>query len=243
VVDAGRTEEGFGVRLIAWNTRGGLTEAHRAALAELRPDVAVLSEVQADPTLTGAQGPKAWLPGDTGTAKRWGVASFGDLPLEGLDPKAEAPWAVPVQVGGPVPFLLLAVWTVRRPGDPPYEEQVRRIIDAYEPEIAEGPVVLAGDLNSCEEVEPKRVRRHLANVRRLAGLGLVSAYQHVHGDGPLPPTLRWQGRYFHCDFVFVPELWLPRLSSAEVGAQERWIDAGLSDHAPVIVELDLARPT
>lgn len=235
------------MRLVAWNTRSGMTEAHRAALAELKPDIVVLAEVEDGASWVDEEAPGTWLQGNTGTAKCWGVGGYGDVALSALAPKTEAPWAVPVLVGGPVPFLLLAVWTVRRPGDPPYEEQVRRIIDAYEPEIGEGPVVLAGDLNSCEEVEPKRVMRHLENTRRLDGLGLVSGYRHVHRDGPLPPTLRWQGRSFHCDFVFVPKVWLPRLSRAEVGAQDRWIDSGLSDHAPVIVDLDLdldlANPT
>lgn len=59
-------------------------------------------------------------------------------------------------------------------------------------------------------------------------------------------TLRWKGRgglvsEYQCDFVFLSRPLLQRLEGVEVGSMGDWVESGLSDHCPVIV--DLAPPT
>ena len=78
-------------------------------------------------------------------------------------------------------------------------------------------------------------------------MGLASAYHDNRGvaqGGESEPTHYWRDRTkdgptYHIDYVFVPRQWLPRVRSVEVGGFEDWCGAGLSDHVPIVVDLDL----
>jgi hypothetical protein len=37
----------------------------------------------------------------------------------------------------------------------------------------------------------------------------------------------------------LPKLWLDRLRDVEIGSFEAWCGSGLSDHVPVLVDVDL----
>jgi hypothetical protein len=59
------------------------------------------------------------------------------------------------------------------------------------------------------------------------------------------PTFYWRARSpdgptYHIDYVFVPRTSLGRLRSVTIGSRGDWIATGLSDHVPVIVDLELA---
>jgi hypothetical protein len=223
------------VRLVVWNCCLRVRE-NLPLLAALEPDVAVVPESAApapgaDPTTHVAQGPNP--------SKGLSVFAYGSITLEALAPRV--PWVLPVMVKNDDPFLLLAVWTVQRPGEPTYAKQISLAIDAYEQELAAGTAVLAGDFNcSGNTADP---RPHLRNVDRLADLGLRSAYHQHHGCAPgAEPvgTLYWRWKAtssFHCDLVFIPEAWTTRVRTVEVGSFEDWVLAGRSDHCPVTVEL------
>ena len=81
----------------------------------------------------------------------------------------------------------------------------------------------------------------------MARLGLVSAY-HVSrgveaGDEP-EPTFYWRRRAvdgYHIDYVFMPEDWSTCAFDVTVGNYEDWIDSGLSDHVPLILEMAMPR--
>ena len=88
----------------------------------------------------------------------------------------------------------------------------------------------------------------MATVDALEGLGLVSACHTVrdelHGRETIP-TLYWMGRTkdgptYHIDYVFLPRLWLGGLRAVEIGSFEAW--GGLSDHVPVVVDVEIAGP-
>jgi endonuclease/exonuclease/phosphatase family metal-dependent hydrolase len=51
--------------------------------------------------------------------------------------------------------------------------------------------------------------------------------------------LRWSGNPsapYHCDGIFVPRSWLPRLKTCRVVRGTRW--TRLSDHNPVVADFD-----
>ncbi len=48
------------------------------------------------------------------------------------------------------------------------------------------------------------------------------------------------GPTYHIDYVFVPQDSLTLLESVVVGSRSEWIASGLSDHAPLVVDLDPA---
>jgi endonuclease/exonuclease/phosphatase family metal-dependent hydrolase len=51
--------------------------------------------------------------------------------------------------------------------------------------------------------------------------------------------LKKRERPYHIDYCFIPEPWVPSITSVEVGAYETWITA--SDHCPLVVDIALPR--
>ena len=87
----------------------------------------------------------------------------------------------------------------------------------------------------------------MAAVETLKGLGLVSAYHTVRGElhgRETIPTLYWMDRTkdgptYHIDYVFLPDRWVDRVKGLSVGTFEGWCGSGLSDHVPIIIDIDL----
>jgi endonuclease/exonuclease/phosphatase family metal-dependent hydrolase len=108
--------------------------------------------------------------------------------------------------------------------------------------FSNGPVVLAGDLNSNQIWDPERsIGNHSAVVKFLEERGIVSVYHQYFGEDQgkeSRPTAYLYGhliRPFHIDYIFIPEKWATTLKSVEVGGFSNW--SMHSDHCPVIVEL------
>ena len=64
----------------------------------------------------------------------------------------------------------------------------------------------------------------------------------LHGAETVP-TLYWRDRTkdgptYHIDYVFLPSRWIGK-ARVDVGTFETWCGAGLSDHVPVIVDVDV----
>jgi hypothetical protein len=145
-----------------------------------------------------------------------------------------------------------AAW-LAGPGDPPlafsvhapsrdksYAAEVNRLLDEIGRVACGRELVIGGDFNltvshwcGAERPVPKC---DLAIQARLADeFGLVNCWQAANPDRPLAQTLRWTSNPatpYHCDGLFVPRTWAPRLVSCEVLAGEDW--NALSDHNPVV---------
>jgi hypothetical protein len=151
-------------------------------------------------------------------------------------------WMLPVRVAGPIPFVLVGVWTLEYRGTPDYVRQLDAAVDWIEQFGGVDPVVLAGDLNapiSTSQAAYDKV------ARRLEGLGLVDAYRVSRGlaadDAPAEATYyhyRRRGLPFHIDHVMVPAAWVDSIT-VEVGDFDTWVGSGRSDHVPVIVDIDI----
>lgn len=230
------------MRLVVWNCWRGLSGDRWRLLEELKPDIAVLPEVEqhTEPP-PGATEPTSMFWEGHYPKKGLGVFSFGEWTLEPTGESARVPWVLPLQVVGSTPFTLLAMWTVQRDGWPRYIDQVAQAIEAYHDELAAGTAVLAGDFNCSPQTAESGP--HLENVRRLRELGMDNAFHMFngleHGEAD-PGTLYWrwqQDSPFHCDFAFMPTAWRDRIRSVEVGTFDDWVAAKTSDHVPVIVDL------
>jgi exodeoxyribonuclease-3 len=160
-------------------------------------------------------------------------------------PTKEAPrFLIPVQVTGPVSFLLLAVWA-KTDINYRYVKAVIRGVEYYNDLITTQATVIVGDFNSNKIWDYKRPSHlnHSGLVRSLASLGLVSAYHRFFGEGqgvesrPTLHMLKKRERPYHIDYCFVPESWVPSITSVEVGTYETWIAA--SDHCPLVVDVAL----
>jgi hypothetical protein len=231
------------VRIVVWNAHQAFGRK-QGALRELRPDVAVIPECASD---IGAPADH-WNWVGENRQKGLGVVSYGDYraALDGpYDPAIH--FAAPITITGPHPFFLLAIWAQR-----PYREPVYRALENYSRRLTDRPSVVAGDFNQNAIWDrPNRAHNHSRNVALMKDLGLVSAYHHHFGvaQGNEPDATHFF-RYrtdvesrFHIDYCFVPTAWLNRVVSVEVGKPAGWISNRLSDHVPLVVELQMPRVT
>ncbi len=226
------------------------------ALLALRPDVAVISEC-ATPVRLMAKCSRDWLESEPvwiGKNPTKGLAVFT---FNGYGAKLAATYAprlryiAPVHITGPVQFNLLAVWAQnasagitrkRQPGP------LRTALTRYRTLLTPGPAVIAGDWNSNAIWDKPGWRiNHMTKVRILDEIDLVSAYHEVSGEAQgaeTTPTHYWRDRRedgptYHIDYTFVPRDWIRRINHFEVGCFAHWCGNGLSDHVPLIVDIDL----
>jgi len=226
------------VRLATWNCcKDGATKLP-VLLAESHPDIAVLPEFGSHPAVA-PQGLEcvllsAGVPGERGLA----VAAFGDWTISVADLTGPfPPTLLPVEVAGPRPFRLLAVWANLSPARAAHP--VVEFAEAHQ-EWFEGPVVVAGDFNTGGVWHGLRPGLdHYTVVAALEKLGLCSGYHHDRGveQGKEPEPTFWmyrkEDRPHHLDHVFVPVSW--PIASVTVGGFDQW--SQYSDHAPMVADI------
>jgi len=245
------------MRLVAWNCAMAFHRKFEALLA-LRPDVAVIAEC-AEPArlaerldLSGLAGSLVWV----GENPNKGLAVFGfNGHRVSLAPihRPRLRFLAPVTVEGAASFNLLAVWAQNFSGGIRRKRQhgpLRLGLLRYREFLASGPSVIAGDFNNNIIWDrPGWRMNHAHAVARLAAGGLVSAYHEIRGEAPgaeLEVTHYWRDRRkdgptYHIDYIFLPRLWLARVQHLSVGRFEDWCGSGLSDHVPIVVDLDVER--
>jgi endonuclease/exonuclease/phosphatase family metal-dependent hydrolase len=223
-------------------------------LLALQPDIAIIPE-SANPQILSLKAPDfrpcthIWV--GENPNKGLSIFTFGSYAarlLPSHDP--DIPYIAPLAITGPQSFNLLAVWACHAKANS-YENKLgplRRALTTYSDYIASAPTVIAGDFNdNVRWDKPKSPNKHSLNVAILDEMGLCSAY-HKHrkvnqGEEP-EPTLFWRDRTedgprYHIDYCFVPKRWLSRPHRIAIGAYGDWVGARLSDHAPLIVDVDL----
>lgn len=138
----------------------------------------------------------------------------------------------------------LLVFSVHGPaGERGYIRTMQHILDRVAAFRDRADLVLGGDFNVA--VGYRQPREHVGFLRgerdlldRLSNeFNLVSCWQAANPNRPLAQTLRWMGNPsvpYHCDGIFVPRSWLPRLQSCRVVRGSHW--SQLSDHNPVVAD-------
>lgn len=227
------------MRLCTWNCCSGPLDKKRSALNELSADVAVIPE---SPKLVTESERERWF-GDN-SRKGLAILAAPGFELVPIDVGGTLPrYVVPMQVRGPRPFLLLAVWA-QNDGVNKYVRGVIRAIELCDGIVRSQPTVALGDFNSnsiWDHKHPKG-RNHTALVERLDSLGLVSAYHTYQGEShgaETRPTFfeyRHEHRPYHIDFCFIPKSWSAFVQNVTVGPFADW--SPLSDHVPLIVDID-----
>ncbi|MBI3514841.1 MAG: endonuclease/exonuclease/phosphatase family protein [Proteobacteria bacterium] len=243
------------MRLVAWNCNMAL---HRklAALRRLEPDIAVVSECAAPArlallgALAGCSSAPVWV----GDNPHKGLAV---LAFNGYAVRLAAPFQptlrhiAPVHVSGPAEFNLLAVWAQNASDGGIRKHRLgplRRALTKYARFLGERPAIVAGDLNNNVIWHRPGWRiNHGTTVAILERHGLVSAYHALRGEAQgaeTVPTLYWRDRTrdgptYHIDYIFLPQPWLARVRAFSIGTFDDWCGRGLSDHVPVVVELDI----
>jgi len=224
------------MRIVTWNCRLG--GAHDELVAELAPDVAVISEWGRLPD-ERASDPKFVAFGEAGEFGL-GVAAFGEWAVSAADvlPISGAVIGA-VEVQGPTPFKVVAVWACLsgRPRINPLVEA----LDAWTDWLAVGPIVVAGDFNTGGAWKdiPSGPDVALPDRRAPHEIGLHSAYHTDRGveQGESEEPTHWNNRGGPCmiDHVFTPKDW--RIFSVKVGQEALW--RRRSDHAPLAIDLEV----
>jgi len=130
-------------------------------------------------------------------------------------------------------------------GEGGYIRTIQHILDRVAVLGRNADLVLGGDFNVAvgyrrqhEAIRFVRGEREILD-RLSHEFDLVSCWQAANPDRPLAQTLRWMRNPtapYHCDGIFVPKSWLPRLRSCRVVRGSRW--SLLSDHNPVVAEFE-----
>ena len=243
-----------GLRVVAYNFLSGGSAARGGHWSRLRASLGadiVLAQECRPPALApgrrfraGAGDTILWAPAPD---RRWGSAILlRGRPASPLRIPGFAGWVVGAEAPGP-PWSggrPLRIFSVHCPvGERGYTRTLHTILDRVARLARGADLVLGGDFNVVvghrqpgEAIPVSRRERELLD--RLAGeLGLVSAWQTAHPGRPLAQTLRWSANRdapYHCDGIFVPAAWIPRVASCRVVTGARW--RRLSDHNPVLAE-------
>lgn len=241
------------MRIVAWNCNMAFHNKFEHLLA-LKPDIAVISEC-ADRGIVSRKAPTfnpsswAWIGDDPN--KGLGVFTFGAFRGR-ISPnyRKDFPFIAPIRIDGPTPLNLLAVWACHAKKNS-YETQLGplgRAIGAYRPFLEETPVIVAGDFNdNVRWDKPNKINKHSTNVEKLSELGLQSAYHCsrgvVQGD-EAEPTIYWRDRKldgprYHIDYCFIPNDWMTLIGNVTIGSFDDWVATGLSDHVPLVVDIQI----
>ena len=229
------------MKLLTWNCCRGAFEKKPSLLDHIDADISVFQEV-AQPI---SESPS--------------VLWFGDNPKIGMAIQARPPFSIsplpqlegipdfiiPIQVSGPVSFVLFAVWTTNDKVLP-YVRTLSTAIDKYGHVFSQTtPVVVMGDFNSnaiWDREHPKDLN-HSSMVERLERFDLVSAYHHnrgiKHGEEKEHTFyFHWkQEKQFHLDYCFLPKVWASAIVDVNIPPFNDLSDS--SDHRPLIVDVSL----
>ena len=144
----------------------------------------------------------------------------------------------------------LRVFSIHCPvGERGYVKTMHAILDRLAPVAAGADLVLGGDFNVAAGIRGPRDQVPFSNGERLVldrmsrEFDLIPCWQAMHPRTPLAQTLRWTGNRatpYHCDGIFAPRAWRPRLLRCEVIAGPEW--DRLSDHNPVLAVFDGSAP-
>ncbi len=218
--------------LTTWNVNNGsISDRLDELQAEIPSDIVALQE-----TVQPAENSLSLWNGDM---KEKGLSLSSRFPLKKvLVPGNTSPSIAATIEDSPLgSFNVLAIWA--KP-TPTYHEDVDRTVKCHASFILDRPTVILGDFNLCGSMDTARVQLEKMKIKFANEFDLYSAYhtlRQVNFGSELDATLYWrwqQASPFHCDFIFLPGIWLPRLRSVTVPSFGRFAS---SDHRPVSCEV------
>ena len=227
------------MRLVAWNAN---YNRHRRNLED---DVAILGQFDADVLVIAETAPPrpsnpcgaVFAGGTPGLA----VIARDGMTIERYDVGAMPPrLSLGLRIVAPWRCDIIAVWPVIGPGMPSYHEGLMAMLEHFAPLLTRGRAIMAGDFNSSSRVVAQ-ASSHASFVAKAAECGLASAYHEHTGEAHGQETI---GTYrhgmsdhyaYHLDYCFISH---PLLSSARYRVCDDPSWATLSDHRPVVLDVD-----
>lgn len=228
------------MRLLVWNCAGKFRVKAQVVLG-IAPDIAILSEAPSDfLDHLGGNTSGCWLgaSGEVGVA----VAGFGGWGVSEAGVTVAERYFLPTTATKDATSLQIVGACIKRTTS--YTAPTRSALRYLSEFIQAKPSILAGDFNQSVMFDKKRPpeQRFMQVLQDLRNLGLRSAWHENSGEdfgAEATPTLywRWQrGATFHIDYAFVSDA--IKVHSAHLGSYDQYVASGLSDHVPLVVELD-----
>jgi hypothetical protein len=219
--------------IATWNVNSGQIATRLAELREVYPTDIVAMQETAEPPADSAC---AW----SGDLKQKGISLSSNLPYERFEIEGDTSPCVAARVpDSPIgSFNVLSVWAKPKPT---YFVDLSRTFDLYAAFIRERPTVILGDFNMSVRVQSKGKQFYLLNARLNHDFDVHSAYHEFTNERfgmETMTTLYWQwgaSGCFHCDFVYIPSQWIPRLKSVKIPGYSKFAS---SDHRPVLCEVE-----
>ena len=209
-------------------------------LLELKADVAVIQECEQElPALPGEVS-SIWRGNDT--RKGICILSFGESIK--LDRSFDDTWTyfLPINANG---FKILAVWAYNhrasRFGDDKHG-YLLKVVPRLSAWIDNSNTLIMGDFNNSAVWNKPRSENNFTDISScIEGMGFKSAYHEFSGEEYGVESeatfyhTKQREKQYHIDYCFYPEG--RELENVQVGKYSDWIE--YSDHAPVIVDIDL----
>lgn len=174
-----------------------------------------------------------------GDLKNKGVSVSSSIPTElvRLDGDSSPSVACRIAESELGAFNILALWAKPTPS---YYDDLLRSIELHRSFIRERPTVLMGDFNMSVRVHEKGKQFYLLNGVLNHDFDLHSAYHEYTNERFGMETMttlyyKWgNAGCYHCDFVYIPSCWIPRLRSVTIPG---YLKFKTSDHRPVVCEI------
>ena len=184
---------------------------------------------------------------------KYGVGLFSDkfefiiLPEHNVNFRYIVPYKI---FNNEYEFVLFSIWTKDKDENNKkidYTEQTWKAInyDGYKKYLSNS-IILVGDFNSNNFWEKNyisnKVHSHNNIIEKLHEYNIESVYHKYNNcinGNEKDPTLLWQMNIknkFHIDYCFVSENY--KIRSVNVGSLKEWEENKLSDHCPLIIEIE-----
>ena len=233
--------------IITWNCNGALRKKFDS-LSNLDADIYIIQECE-DPERTSDKKYNEWSKNClwTGDNRHKGLGIFAkeDVKLENLVLESNGlRYFILCRINND--FNILAVWAMdnKENYEARYIGQVWLAINYYK-NLLTDTILIIGDFNSNKIWDYKdRIGTHSNVIQKLAEHKIDSLYhkfyEEAQGEETQPTFYLHKNisKPYHIDYIFGSEEFSKSMKSLTIGKAEQWLR--LSDHVPVIVEIDLA---
>jgi endonuclease/exonuclease/phosphatase family metal-dependent hydrolase len=214
--------------------------AHKAAaLEQLAPDIAIVSEVTRAAVESANATDAAWIGADHD--KGLALFSWNGWRLEDVVGAPERHVLAAQTRRDGVTVSVVGVWPSPLRGD--YVAPIDRGLRHLSGRLA-GDVIVAGDFNAnpiwdVNKAPPLKFATILDDLR---ARDIRSTWHEQSGDdhgAERTPTFFWrmnERQRFHIDYIFASAGLRRRIETVRIGAYQDWVATKLSDHAPVIAD-------
>lgn len=248
------------MRIVSWNIRAGGGKRKDGIFAQLlawQPEVIALSEFRGTPASQAlvAQLAQAGWTHQLQSIDRRRLATNSLLiaarhPLRQLKtrhaPRQPRRWLL-ARVLSPIPFVIgnMHIPNFNTGFKYPYHAAVLKVMQRWR----QGPAFFVGDTNSGKSYIDDATgifwRREHEWMEAIEALGWVDAFRHLHGEKRVYSWYSHRDNGFRLDQAFLNPKMMPALQAMryEWGKSELEPERrdGLSDHAAILLELDLSK--